>query len=441
MRLIHILAVSEQKTWEGWGGGEGGAHRREECPGSESQGRAWGPLGAKPNPALSARVGLPPAWAAPSQRRVRGGREAGARPGCGRSASPRSTSLLPPGGQARDPPPRRPARGELRGALPAPPLLGAGLGGRAGHGSPGLEAPAPTPLPSPQRTAPPGTPGRAGPAPAEPPAPAEAVSAPRRPAAGAATHRPRPPRTRRPETGSSRSRRNHRRRRLPARQLPRGTARLARALSRSPQNDSDFLMNFIGSPGSEQAAQRRLRRGRRGAGDSTPLICGAAALRSMRRARSAPAPRRPARASPGLAGPGGRLLCVPRASWGTPGCSGDAGGGRSSCIVDSSKEELTKEDPCKFRLHGEHGAQTRERSKDLPRLAHAPYFLAWRTSKRRSEQKCRAKSQTHCVRTLWWTVRSPRWLIIQRTNPKTKSSPKSSPNFVSVVFMFQNRLE
>ncbi|XP_046495742.1 protein PRRC2A-like [Equus quagga] len=253
--------------------------------------------------------------------------------------------LAPPArGASQGPPPWRPARGELRGALPPPPLLGAGLGGRAGHGSPGLEAPAPTPLPSPQRTAPPGTPGPAGPAPAEPPAPAEAVNAPRRPAAGAATHRPRPPRTRRPETGSSRSRRNRRRRRLPARQLPQGTARLARALSRSPQNDSDFLMNFIGSPGSEQAAQRRLRRGRRGAGDSTPLICGAAALRSMRRARSAPAPRRPARAIPGLAGPGGRQLCVPRASWGTPGCSGDAGGGRSSCIVDSSKEELTKEE-------------------------------------------------------------------------------------------------
>lgn len=132
MRLIHILAVSEQKTWEGWGGGEGGAHRREECPGSESQGRAWGPLGAKPNPALSARVGLPPAWAAPSQRGVRGGREAGARPGCGRSASPRSTSLLPPEGQARDPHPGDRPAGSCEGRCR--PLLSWELGSAAGPG-------------------------------------------------------------------------------------------------------------------------------------------------------------------------------------------------------------------------------------------------------------------------------------------------------------------
>lgn len=120
------------------------------------------------------------------------------------------------------------------------------------------------------------------------------------PGVRAATHRPLPAADPQPgATGSSWSRRNRCRRRrrhlhlLPARQLPGGAARLARALFRSFKNDYEFLTNFIGNQGSEQAAQRQLRRGWWGAGDSTPHICVPAALRSMRRAWSAHAPRTP----------------------------------------------------------------------------------------------------------------------------------------------------
>lgn len=257
------------------------------------------------------------------------------------SAPPRS---FPPEGQFQAPTPcktprRAAGRGRRVGA--AAHLLRWQLGSRrseagerslGGQGR-GMGARAWRPLP-PTPLSGPGTPGRDGSFPGGAGGalrPSARVSA--APLAGSASRyspcpagRGRPPRA----TGCSGSRRNRCRRHLllSALQLPWRPARKARALLRSFKHDYDFYRNFMGTQGSEQMALPQLRWGCWGAGDSPPLICGPAALRSMRWAWSAHAPREPCPPAPLHPCSGsvrrGRLLRAPAA----PGVSRCAVGGQ-----------------------------------------------------------------------------------------------------------------
>lgn len=176
---------------------------------------------------------------------------------------------------------------------------------------------------------------------------------------------------------------------------------MTRALFRSFQNDCDFLKNFIGTQGSEQTVPQQLRRGRWGAGVATLLICGPAALRSMRRARSAHDPRErgggartaPPRPTPVRARRGeercSAFLVRPRelrVQWGD---QRPAGPPRPWILVKRNW-------PRKVRIRFAYtGLNLRSTQRTCPALDTHHIFLPGWNPKKGNEQKRRAKSRTH----------------------------------------------